>query len=81
MKSYFLANILSFSLKAAAVVILIGLSTTNGYTASEPESAPAVGTAKVEPMLSAEEFRKQEDWRKAIAVRTQPISPSRLAPT
>ncbi len=72
MNFYLFPNLVSFSIKAASVLILMGLSATNAFAASKAKPAAAVETAKVEPMLSPEEFRKQQDWRTAIAAVPQP---------
>ena len=47
MNSCMPANLVPFSLKAASVLILMGLSATNDFAASKANPAAAVETAKV----------------------------------
>jgi hypothetical protein len=48
------------------------LSSTASFAADNEKPSSEAATNKSEPMLSAEDFRKQKDWRNSIALVPQP---------
>ena len=48
------------------------LSSTASFAADNEKPSSEAATNKSEPMLSAEDFRKQEEWRNSIALVPQP---------
>src|SRR3984893_13780445 len=48
------------------------LSSTASFAADNEKPSSEAPTNKSEPMLSAEDFRKQEEWRNSIALVPQP---------
>jgi len=63
------------SISRLGLIIMLSaapLSSTASFAADNEKPSSEAATNKSEPMLSAEDFRNQEDWRNSIALVPQP---------